>query len=158
MTFGSLFAGIGGIDLGLERAGLICRWQVEIDPFCNRVLEKHWPGVKRYGDITKLTGNELEPVDLICGGFPCQDLSQAGKRTPYLAWAVDHVAIKPDLVDAITHELLDRNMREMAQLFEDCPTAIDRMRDVLQDLFRALERYGFESHSLSQLKNMMETQ
>jgi DNA (cytosine-5)-methyltransferase 1 len=80
MTFGSLFAGIGGLDLGLERAGMTCRWQVEIDPFCVKVLEKHWPGVKRYGDIRELTGDELEPVDLICGGFPCQDLSQAGKR------------------------------------------------------------------------------
>jgi DNA (cytosine-5)-methyltransferase 1 len=54
------------------------RWQVEIDPFCCEVLEKHWPGVKRYGDIKQLTGTELEPVDLICGGFPCQDLSRAG--------------------------------------------------------------------------------
>ena len=80
MNFGSLFSGIGGIDLGLERAGMQCRWQVEIDPFCRKILAKHWPHVKRYGDITKLDGRELEPVDLIAGGFPCQDLSQAGKR------------------------------------------------------------------------------
>ena len=79
-SFGSLFAGIGGIDLGLERAGWQCRWQVEIDPFCQQILAKHWPEVKRYGDIRKLTGNEFKHVDLICGGFPCQDLSQAGKR------------------------------------------------------------------------------
>lgn len=81
ITFGSLFAGIGGMDLGLERAGWKCRWQVEIDPFCQRVLAKHWPNVKRYGDIKQLTGTELEPIDAICGGFPCQDLSVAGKRT-----------------------------------------------------------------------------
>src|ERR1039457_217076 len=80
MTFGSLFAGIGGMDLGLERAGMECRWQIEIDPFCTKVLEKHWPKVKRYGDITKLNGSELESVDLICGGFPCQDVSLAGLR------------------------------------------------------------------------------
>jgi DNA (cytosine-5)-methyltransferase 1 len=80
MTFGSLFAGIGGLDLGLERAGMECRWQVEIDPFCRKVLEKHWPGVKRYGDIRELTGNELERVDVIGGGFPCQDVSLAGLR------------------------------------------------------------------------------
>lgn len=80
MTFGSLFSGIGGIDLGLERAGLECRWQVENDPFCTEILERHWPHVKRYGDIRKIDGSELEPVDLVCGGFPCQDLSQAGKR------------------------------------------------------------------------------
>jgi len=71
---------VGGIDLGLERAGWECRYQVEIDPYCCKILAKHWPHVKRYGDIRTVNGNELEPVDLICGGFPCQDLSQAGKR------------------------------------------------------------------------------
>src|SRR5215510_9060927 len=80
LTFGSLFAGIGGIDLGLERAGMECRWQVEIDPFCRQILAKHWPEVKRYDDIRKLAASDLEPVDLMAGGFPCQDLSQAGKR------------------------------------------------------------------------------
>ena len=80
MTYGSLFSGVGGIDLGLDRAGMVCRWQVENDPYAIRVLEKHWPEVTRYGDITTVHGADLEPVDLICGGFPCQDLSQAGKR------------------------------------------------------------------------------
>lgn len=78
MTFGSLFAGIGGIDLGLERAGMECRWQVEIGPFCRKVLAKHWPNVRRYEDI-RAVGEELERVDLIAGGFPCQDISYAGK-------------------------------------------------------------------------------
>ena len=80
LTVGSLFAGIGGIDLGLERAGMQVRWQVEIDPYCNRVLAKHWPSVKRYGDIKGIEWSEVEPVDLICGGFPCQDVSEAGSR------------------------------------------------------------------------------
>ena len=79
MTFGSLFAGIGGFDLGLERAGMECRWQVEIDEYCRRVLEKHWPNIPKFGDIRELRGDELEPVDLICGGFPCQDISRTGK-------------------------------------------------------------------------------
>lgn len=78
MTFGSLFAGFGGMDLGLERAGMVCKWQVEIDPYCQKVLAKHWPAVKRYGDIREVT--ELEYVDCIAGGFPCQDVSFAGKR------------------------------------------------------------------------------
>ena len=80
MRFGSLFAGIGGFDLGLERSGMECAWQVEIDDYCNKVLAKHWPGVKRYGDIRTIGKRELEPVDLICGGFPCQPYSVAGKR------------------------------------------------------------------------------
>lgn len=80
LTFGSLFSGIGGLDLGLERAGMRCLWQVEIDDFCRRVLTKHWPDVPKYGDIRELSDDELRPVDLICGGFPCQDISNAGKR------------------------------------------------------------------------------
>jgi len=79
-TFGSLFTGIGGIDFGLERAGWECRWQIEIDDFCQRILEKHWPNVKRYRDCRGINPKELEAVDLICGGFPCQSVSIAGKR------------------------------------------------------------------------------
>jgi DNA (cytosine-5)-methyltransferase 1 len=80
MTFGSLFAGIGGMDLGLERAGMQCKWQVEIDPFCQKVLTKHWPEVPKYGDIREVNWTDVEAVDLIAGGFPCQDVSSAGHR------------------------------------------------------------------------------
>jgi DNA (cytosine-5)-methyltransferase 1 len=80
-----LFSGIGGFSLGLERTGgfetvAFC----EIEDFPRRVLQKHWPGVPIYEDVTKLTGDILErdgiAVDVITGGFPCQDLSVAGKR------------------------------------------------------------------------------
>jgi DNA (cytosine-5)-methyltransferase 1 len=80
VTVGSLFAGIGGFDLGLERAGFTVRWQVEIDPFCNRVLEKHWPHVRRYRDVRTVGAHNLEPVDFICGGFPCQDIASNGTK------------------------------------------------------------------------------
>lgn len=79
-TVGSLFSGIGGLDLGLERAGWEVKWQVEIDEWCRRVLTKHWPKVPKYGDVRKLRGEQLESVDLITGGFPCQPISLAGRR------------------------------------------------------------------------------
>lgn len=80
LTVGSLFSGIGGIDLGLQRAGFEIAWQVEIDEYCQKVLGKHWPDVARYGDIRTVGKHNLAPVDLIAGGFPCQDISIAGKR------------------------------------------------------------------------------
>lgn len=97
----SLFSGIGGFDLGLERAGFEMVGQCDNDPFCNKVLAKHWPGVPRYDDVRSIglgpsqrdqqgephDGKANQPdiaraghVDLVCGGFPCQDLSVAGKR------------------------------------------------------------------------------
>jgi DNA (cytosine-5)-methyltransferase 1 len=80
MTFGSLFAGIGGFDLGFERAGLVCKWQVEIDPFCRKVLAKHWPDVPKHDDVRTFPDGDPKDwqVDVICGGFPCQDISFAG--------------------------------------------------------------------------------
>ena len=80
MLFGSLFAGIGGIDLGLERAGMECAWQVEIDGYCQRVLAKHWPDVERFEDVRECGRGNLAAVDLVVGGFPCQPHSVAGKR------------------------------------------------------------------------------
>ena len=80
ITFGSLFAGIGGFDLGFERAGMSCEWQVEIDEFCQKVLTKHWPDVPKFGDIRDVGKHNLRTVDVICGGFPCQPFSVAGKQ------------------------------------------------------------------------------
>ena len=71
MTIGSLFSGVGGLEIGLEWAGLgPVKWQVEQDDYATRVLEKHWPDVPRFTDIRKVGKAELAQVDLICGGFP----------------------------------------------------------------------------------------
>jgi len=80
MKFGSLFTGVGGFDLGLERADFECAWQVERDPHCLEVLAEHYPNVERYTDVRTVGKHNLKPVDVICGGFPCQDVSIAGKR------------------------------------------------------------------------------
>ena len=82
MKIGSLFAGIGGLELGLERAipGAETIWQVEKDPYARRVLAKHWPAAKRYEDVRQVGAHNLERPDLLVGGFPCQDISNAGKK------------------------------------------------------------------------------
>lgn len=79
LRIGSLFSGIGGLELGLERSGIgRTVWQVEVNPWCRSVLAKHWPGVARHDDVRTF---QPEPgsAELVAGGFPCQDVSQAGK-------------------------------------------------------------------------------
>ncbi len=80
LTVGSLFSGIGGLDLGLERAGMEVIWQSEIDPYGCRVLKKHWPEVVNHGNIKEIKWGDVVRPDIICGGYPCQPFSTAGKR------------------------------------------------------------------------------
>lgn len=102
MKFLSLFAGIGGFDLGLERAGMECVGQVEIEPFCQKVLAKHWPNVWRWNDVKTLTDELVKThcgtVDLLCGGVPCQPASVAGKRLG----AADHRWLWPDFLRLVS--------------------------------------------------------
>lgn len=132
MKVGSLFAGIGGFDLGLERAGFTIKWQVEIDPYCNRVLAKHWPTVPRYGDIRAMDWGTVEPVDVLCGGFPCQDISLAGKGAGLSGarsglWseyvkAIDALTPRYILIEnvaALRSRGLDQVLREIAALGYD---------------------------------------
>jgi len=79
MTHGSLFSGIGGIDLGFEWAGIETKWQVEIDDYCQKLLSLRFPHTKKFTDVRKVGSHNLEKVDIISGGFPCQDISVAGK-------------------------------------------------------------------------------
>ena len=97
LTVGSLFSGIGGLDLGLERAGMTVIWQSEIDPYCCRVLKKWWPNVPNLGDVTQVDWSTVERPDVICGGYPCQPFSLAGARAgeddarhlwPYMVGAI----------------------------------------------------------------------
>lgn len=131
-TIGSLFAGIGGMELGLERAGLgPVLWQVEIDSFCRSVLERHWPHATRYSDVREV-GDELAPVDVVCGGFPCQPVSVAGRR---LAQA-DERWLWPEFARVVSI------IKPRAVIFENVPgLRTAGLRDVLAD-FAAL---GFDA-------------
>jgi DNA (cytosine-5)-methyltransferase 1 len=77
MRFASFFAGIGGFDLGFQRAGMIPAFHCEIDPFCQRILKRHWPEVPLHDDITTLKAREIPETELWAGGWPCQDVSHA---------------------------------------------------------------------------------
>lgn len=125
----SLFAGIGGMDLGLERAGMSVVGQVEIDPYCQRVLAKHWPEVPRHDDVRTCVDwwrSEPRPgVDLVCGGFPCQPVSVAGRQLVQ----ADERWLWPAMAAVV------RALRPRWVLVENVPGLLARgMGDVLGDL------------------------
>ncbi len=95
-TLGSIFVGIGGIDLGLERAGMICRWQVEKDKFARAALERHWPNVKRYEDTTTLSYGKLERVHALVCGDPCPIRSRARH-----GFETQHPDLSPYFLEAV---------------------------------------------------------
>ena len=108
----SLFSGIGGLDLGLQRAGMTVVGQVEIDPWCRKVLAKHWPEVPRHDDVRTCAGwwGRRPVPDLIAGGFPCQPVSTAGKRMaqddprwlwPAMAGVIRHLRPRYVLVENV---------------------------------------------------------
>jgi DNA (cytosine-5)-methyltransferase 1 len=81
MRVGSLFSGAGGLDMAVEEVfGAETMWHSELDPAASKVLAYRWPNVPNLGDITRVEWSDVEPVDILCGGFPCQDVSMAGKK------------------------------------------------------------------------------
>lgn len=81
IKIGSLFSGYGGLDIAAERVtGGKVVWHCEWEDAPSKILERNFPGVPNYKDVTKINWSEVEPVDVLVGGFPCQDLSVAGKR------------------------------------------------------------------------------
>ncbi|AER49474.1 DNA methyltransferase [Mycobacterium phage ShroomBoi] len=126
----SLFSGIGGLELGLERAGMTVVGQVEINPYCRQVLAKHWPDVPRHDDVRTTVewwaSEERPRVDLICGGFPCQDISNAGARKGI-------TGPKSSLWGGMLHAV--RNIRPRYVLIENVAALLVRGVDtVLADL------------------------
>lgn len=93
-----LFSGIGGFSLGLERAGLKTMAFCEIEPFCQKILKQHWPNIPVYSDIRELIADELpDRPDVVCGGYPCQPFSVAGKRRG----KADHRHLWPEMFRVI---------------------------------------------------------
>ena len=132
LQVGSLFSGIGGFDLGLERAGHEIVWQVESDSYCRKVLAKHWPDVPCYEDIHDMGAHNLAEVDVICGGFPCQPVSVAGKREAQ----DDERWLWPEFARII------RELRPQYVLVENVPGLLIRgMGDVLA----ALSTFGYDA-------------
>ncbi len=130
LTFGSLFAGIGGFDLGFERAGLECKWQVEIDPFCRRVLAKHWPTVQRHDDVRTFPPEGDWKVDVICGGDPCQANSAAvgGGNSVHESLGDQFIRI----VDALRPTIVVRENPSLVR--KDAPWPWFRFRSELESL------------------------
>jgi DNA (cytosine-5)-methyltransferase 1 len=80
LTHLDLFSGVGGFSIAARRAYFLTVGFSEIDPFCSKILKKHWPNVPNFGDIKKLNYKDKEHVNLITGGAPCQPFSVAGKK------------------------------------------------------------------------------
>jgi DNA (cytosine-5)-methyltransferase 1 len=124
-VIGSLFSGIGLLDLGLERAGLGSpAWQVEIDPWCRKVLARHWPSAERFDDVRAFAPPSAD-VRVVCGGFPCQPHSVAGKRLG----AADERHLWPDYARII------REAAPAVVIIENVPgLRTTELRGVLADL------------------------
>ena len=132
MNVGSLFSGIGGFDLAARWYGWRTAWVSEIDPFACAVLAHHFPDAPNHGDITKIDFTTVEPVDILVGGFPCQDISNAGKQAGidgarsglWFEYARAIRELRPryvvvENVSALTNRGLDRVLGSLAEIGYD---------------------------------------
>jgi DNA (cytosine-5)-methyltransferase 1 len=131
-TIGSLFTGIGGIEIGFENQGYETTWMVEKDEYARTILRKQFPNATLYGDITEIDFRTIPKVDIITGGFPCQDISNAGKRVGITGsrsslWKYYHKAIREirpqyaliENVSALTKRGLDVVLSDLAEIGYD---------------------------------------
>ena len=142
LTVGSLFSGIGGLDLGLERAGMNVIWQSEIDPYASKVLAKHWPKVPNYGDIKAINWGDIVRPDIICGGYPCQPFSVAGRRDgandprhlwPWVYEAIGYLRPRYAVMENVRGHLtmgFDRVLADLASIGYDSEWRTIRASDV----------------------------
>lgn len=132
MNVGSLFSGIGGIELGFEAEGFNTVWCVEYDTYAQFILKKHFPKAIIYGDIKEVDFGAVPKVDILTGGFPCQDISNAGKRVgitgsrsslwKYYLKAIREIRPRYALIEnvsALTHRGLDVVLADLAEIGYD---------------------------------------
>ena len=132
MRVGSLFSGVGGIEYGFEQQGFKTEWFIENNTYCQKILKKRFPGTKIYGDIEAVDFTKVSRVDVLTGGFPCQDISNAGKRdgiegSRSSLWKYYFEAIRQirprvafiENVSALTHRGLHVVLRDLAEIGYD---------------------------------------
>ena len=135
-TLGSLFDGIGGFPLAAVRNGIEPVWASEIEAFPIEVTRKRFPSILHVGDITKLNGAELPPVDIITGGSPCQDLSVAGARAGLAGERsglfMEQIRVVKEMRDADERRgRTAHTVRPRYMCWENVPYALQRIRNVM---------------------------
>ena len=137
LTMGSLFDGIGGFPLAAVRNGITPVWASEIEPFPIEVTKTHFPDMVHVGDITKLNGAELPPVDIICGGSPCQDLSiasctRAGLQGARSGLFMEQIRLTKEMRDAdILRGRTGKLVRPRYFCWENVPYVLKHINDVM---------------------------
>lgn len=137
LTLGSLFDGIGGFPLAAMHQGITPLWASEIEPFPIQVTKYHFPEMLHVGDITRLDGAELPPVDIICGGSPCQDLSVASCTRAGLAGTrsglfLEQIRVTKEMRNAdVQRGRAGKSVRPRWFCWENVPYALQRIRNIM---------------------------